>query len=99
MDRAQFILLPRSGVFPAGSSDPASKVLRALPSAVSTERPAGATTRFGPGSALWDMEIIDSIAEIKLVAMSPAAVAEANAPSSPVRALPLVRYGLPRPVR
>lgn len=90
----EFVILPRSGLFSAGGSA-SDTLLRALPQARSTLAPMTARSALGPNR---DVNVIDSVRENgpKLVRLDDAAAQAANAPSSPVRALPVVVYELPR---
>lgn len=90
---AQFVLLPRSGV--RASTDAESAAMLSLPRVASTAPPAPGILAAAPGAP--PLMVIDTLQEngAKLVEMSPAAAQAANSGPSPVRAVPIVTYGLP----
>ncbi len=92
----QFVILPRSGVRAATMSE-RSAILN-LPRAVSTQASRGGMLQMAPGHAV---TVVDTIHEDvgRLVEMSPQAAEAANAQGSPIRALPVVTYEIPKPAR
>ena len=98
LPESQFILLPRRGIRASGAS-PAAEVLRNLPRLASTEKPKRGELSFLPNHSVL---VLDSITQIdngpKLVEMTYETEELVNQPNSPLRALPVVRYNLARPV-
>ncbi len=92
----QFIVLPRRGL--RATSGPAMQILTSFPSVKGTDKPQPAT--LGLQDASPTVRVIDTIGETmgKLVEMEASAVAEINAPTSPLRAVPVVEYGRPDPI-
>lgn len=90
----QFVLLPREGL--KVSSGPAFDLLKNLPFACSTGRPAVAKLDAAEGR---EVRIIDTLAENgpKLVELDDKAAAALNVPTSPLRAVPVVEYSRPDP--
>lgn len=88
----EFILLPKRGV--VATQQAARAVLSNLPRAISTGPSIKAMLQDGVQGAV---EVIDSTLEIgpKLVRMEAAMAAAINATSTTLRALPVVKYGLP----
>src|ERR1700720_4697686 len=89
----QYILLPRRGLL-AATGSPAHALFADLPAASSVRPPV--ETTFGADAA-HPVRVIDSLRENgpKLVELDEAGFNAANAPESPVRALPVVEYLLP----
>jgi subtilisin len=90
----QYILLPREGV--TARLGPAYDMLTALPIVFSTR---AAQTAMLAAVARASVRVIDTTAENgpKLVELDDDAAAAINHPNSPLRAVPVVEYGLPDP--
>ncbi len=93
MTEDTFILLPRKGFF-GRPGEAAHALLMSLPLARSTRPSVDAILPLGIAA-----QIVDTTAENgpKLLKMPPEAARDLNASDAPVRALPLVVYGLPDP--
>ena len=98
LPESQFILLPRRGIRASGAS-PAAEVLRNLPRLASTEKPKRGELSFLPNHSVLVLDLITQIDNgPKLVEMTYETEELVNQPNSPLRALPVVRYNLARPV-